>query len=546
MSISQPQSQELDTLVKITEILAGPRQFLEKCATVVEVLADFTNSELVTLRELDPENFTLSLVTSCNRLLPTEDTHIHIPVSDSLSAEALRVQAPVVVNDYLALETRHQGYVDSGVRSGLALPVQVDGENLGTLAFASKSLDHYEDDTVRVLVAIGAVVGMMIVKAELQEDNEVEGKVGRIVSSPLDGLGVFERFAAEAGRIIEFDRLALNSVNLEENTYFTEFVFGDQVPNFPIGKIQKINGTALEIVVQTKNGHRFLLDERDGVKPRFPNAESAVASGKRYFIGVPLIVGDQVIGTMGLHRSSRHFSHKDLTKAQRLASLAAGAFADFKLAKYKTQTEQKNSAILTAETNIGRLLISSIARSNAFETVKSELSNIIPVDQLVLTSVDLEAETFCQDFTEFLNNPELVAPDDPAQSYAGSIIGEVIRSGHGQIIDSDDPRLAAGQLPLSQQVFDQGYRSTMAVPLKFEDLIIGTAHFSRFDGEYCDDDMATAERMGIFLAGALATFKLTAERNRAQSALTDCDSRLERLQMASAAVFGLPAWTPTG
>ena len=349
MSISQQRSQELDTLVTITEILTGPLQFLDKCESVLAVLADFTGSELVTLRELDPENFTLNLVASYNDLIPTEDTHILLSESASLPAKVLGLRIPVAVNDYPALETRHEGYVKSGVKSALSLPVQVDGEVLGTLGFASKSFDHYQEDTVRVLVAIGAVVGMMLTNAELHQDYEVEANIARIVSSPLVGPDDFERFAAEAGRIIEFDRLALNSVNVEENTYITEFLLGDRVTKLPIGKIQKIDGTALEIVVQTKAGGRYLLDERDGIEPKFPNSDSFVAAGQRFFLGVPLVVGDQVIGMMGFNRGSRHFSHKDLTKAERLANLAAGAFADFKLQEYKTQPErkiQKNRAVL--------------------------------------------------------------------------------------------------------------------------------------------------------------------------------------------------------
>jgi len=214
------------------------------------------------------------------------------------------------------------------------------------------------------------VVGMMLANAELHQDYEVEANIGRIVTSPLLGADVFERFAVEAARVIDFDRLALNSVNVEERTYVTEFLFGGLVPNYSIGKIQQIDNTALEIVVKTKAGRRFLLDEREGTEPRFPHADAFVASGNRFLIGVPLIVGDQVIGTMGFNRGSGQFSHKDLTKAERLANLVAGAFADFKIQEYKTQAEreiQKSKAILETEANIGRILSSSLEVSDVFD-----------------------------------------------------------------------------------------------------------------------------------------------------------------------------------
>ena len=60
----------------------------------------------------------------------------------------------------------------------------------------------------------------------------------------------------------------------------------------------------------------------------------------------------------------------------------------------------------------------------------------------------------------------------------------------------------------------------MAVPLVFEGKIIGTLILSsRREKAYGDKDLAIADRIGNLLAGALATFKITAERDRAQSAL---------------------------
>ena len=77
--------------------------------------------------------------------------------------------------------------------------------------------------------------------------------------------------------------------------------------------------------------------------------------------------------------------------------------------------------------------------------------------------------------------------------------------------------MVSGQLPIAQEKFDLGYRTMMAVPLVFEEIIIGTLILlSRREREYSDEDMAIAVRIGNLLAGALATFKITTERDRAQ------------------------------
>ena len=512
------------------------------------VLADFTGSDLVTLREFDPDNFTLNLVASYSRLIPPRDMKILLSISSSLSARALDLQIPVAANDYPASEMRNQGYVDSGVKSALTLPVQVEGETLGTLGFASRSLDHYQEDTVRVLSAIGAVVGMMLTNAELHQDNEVEANIGRIVTSALVGRDVFERFTAEAARIIEFDRLALTSVDAAENTFVTEFLFGGELPHFPMGEIRKIEGTALEEIVRACISQRLILDEPDGLGFKYPNARPFVAAGQRFFLGVPLVVGDQVIGTLGFNRASGQFSRKDLTKAGRLANLVAGAFADFKQQEYRIQAEReisRNRGLLEAEAAIGKILSSPLNSTGASEALISEIGKIIPLDKLVIASIDIESETFSSDFIGFLSDPRLIVPNNPGQSYVGSITAEVVKHGRGQIVNSDDPRLACGKLPRVQHMIDRGYRTMMAVPLVFEETIIGTLIIlSKQERKYSNEDMAVADRIGNLLAGALATFKISAERNRARFALSESEIRFRQIADSLGGVFWLTELDP--
>ena len=528
MSDFQQSPQELDTLVEITEILTCRLPFLEKCESTLAALAKFTGSDLVILREWDPDNSKLDLVASYNFLVPPEDIQMSIPVSTGLASEALRTGTPAVVNNYPAKETFIQGYLDSGVKSSMVLPVRIDGEIFGTISFASKLLDHYQPDTVRVLVAVGSVVGMMIAKAELEEANEVEANIGRIASSTLVGPEVFERFSAEAAKIIKHDRLALNSVNLDEYTYVTELLFGLELPDYPIGIVQKIDATGLEVAVKARTSQRLQFDASEGIETKFRLAKPFVAAGQPYLLSVPLIVGDQIIGTLGFNRGGRPFSQKELVKAERLGNLVAGAFADFKQREFRNQAQAeiaRNKAILEAEAAIGRILSSPREDSDVIEAMRLRVDKIIPADRLVIMSVDLKAETFSQEFSGFFNNLDMMVASNVGQPYSGSITADVIRTGVGQIINSDDDRISSGELPLVQMVINHGYSSMLAVPLEFEGEIIGTVVCSRRDGQYSEEDLITAGRISALLAGGLATFKIAAERDRAQLARSESEAR---------------------
>ena len=117
----QQTSPELETLVTSTEILTGTLPFSEKCEEVWAVLAEYTDSEFVTLREFDADNSTLNLVSYYSYSPLPESAHIPRPVRDTnLSARALDAKMPVVIGDYTALKSPDRGYLEffEAIRGG--------------------------------------------------------------------------------------------------------------------------------------------------------------------------------------------------------------------------------------------------------------------------------------------------------------------------------------------------------------------------------------------------------------------------------------------
>jgi hypothetical protein len=72
---------------------------LEKCRSVLGVLARFTDSDLVTLRESDSENSSLNLITCYFDQLDGEEFQVPQSVTRSLSTKAVKDSAPLVIND---------------------------------------------------------------------------------------------------------------------------------------------------------------------------------------------------------------------------------------------------------------------------------------------------------------------------------------------------------------------------------------------------------------------------------------------------------------
>ena len=64
----------------------------------------------------------------------------------------------------------------------------------------------------------------------LAEETTVIAEIGRLIGSTLDIDEVYERFAAEARKLIPFDRLAMNLNNPQENTSRVAYISGSDIP----------------------------------------------------------------------------------------------------------------------------------------------------------------------------------------------------------------------------------------------------------------------------------------------------------------------------
>ena len=183
-------------------------------------------------------------------------------------------------------------------------------------------------------------------------------------------------------------------------------------------------------------------------------------------------------------------------------------------------------------------------RSGAAKTLESEFAKIISLDRLVITAIDQETETYGHDFHDFLRGFDLGVNTNVGAPYSGSITSEVVRTGKSEIVNSDDPRLGVSKFPLTEAAFAQGYRSIIYVPLSYEEQIIGIMGISTRDAEYNLEDLAVADRIAALLAGALATFKITSERDRAQAALVESDGRFRQIADSILGVFWLTELEP--
>ncbi|MFQ6026151.1 MAG: response regulator [Dehalococcoidia bacterium] len=134
------------------------------------------------------------------------------------------------------------------------------------------------------------------------EEMAVVDEVARIITSTLDIDQVYERFAQEMGKLLDFEMAAVNIVDKEAGTYTLKYRFGEAREGRSIGSVTSLHGSQNEWV--TKTGQTLRREDVSG-DPKFPSDWEQLEQGHCSSIMVPLIATQgKVIGTLGL-RSSR-------------------------------------------------------------------------------------------------------------------------------------------------------------------------------------------------------------------------------------------------
>ncbi len=167
---------------------------------------------------------------------------------------------------------------------------------------------------------------------QLATEMGIIAEIGRLISSTLDIDEVYERFAAEARKLIPFDRLVVNLNKPQENTFFNAYVSGMAVPGRKPGDSFPLSRSIIEVLLHTRAGLIVQPESVEEIADRYPSLVSTFEAGLRSVMSVPLISRDEVIG--GLHFRSKKpncYTPETLRLAERIGNQIAGAIANARL-----------------------------------------------------------------------------------------------------------------------------------------------------------------------------------------------------------------------
>jgi len=528
-------TRRLETLAQLAHTLTStlsPREVLD---TLLAATVRFFPEGAVRLWLIEGEMLVLDAEAGVRRLegLPPLD---RVPFGQGLAGCAAATREPVVSADLLADPrvvgadwSRAQGFV-----SGAAFPFVARGQLLGVLSVFARARHEFTPEEVRALESFSHQAAIAMDNAKLFQAADhrslrlatlatltgsltatlsLEEVLTRVVQSAVD------LFGSSVSRLWLIDEGG-QTLSLRAHAGAQAPVVG--VTRLAVGEglMGRVVASRTALVVEDLHG--------DG---RVRNAARIQAEGVTSFAGVPLLLGDRVLGALSIAlRTRRRFADEDLSLLHSLSSQAAIAIENARLYAETARRLEETRALL----DVARILDSTIEPRPLLRLVAIKIAQVCRVDRCTIERWDGDrivplASQFADGRAEpgrwraFVTEVPAYAPREvPAYARA-------IRSRQPVVFDD----LADTDEIPREWITRYAHRSCAIVPLVQHDRVIGGLIL-----DYCERPTAfsagqvdLARAIGGQLALALENSRLYAEvqhRLRESATLVEVGRALAR------------------
>jgi signal transduction histidine kinase len=312
-------------------------------------------------------------------------------VGRGLSRSVLQNRRPVSITDMIAESPgRDQTASRHGFRGYVGVPLfSRNGEGIGVLRVLTYQPRHFTQDEVDLLeqLARGAAIALenaYLLEEARQKSLHLEAliKVNRDVASLLNRDVLLPRIANEARKFLNVDGASFRLIEgglLLRAGYAGEEDLSALAPAMPMGESITGKIVAENRVIAIRN----VLEDATIIEE---HRKILTQAGYRSFLGVPLRLGQSVIGTINLYsKQEREFRQEEIQLITAFADQAAIAIENARL----FGEVQKNSAELEDAFRIKTDFLNTMAHE-----LRTPLNVVIGTEQLLLDGAygDLLAE----------------------------------------------------------------------------------------------------------------------------------------------------------
>jgi PAS domain S-box-containing protein len=172
-------------------------------------------------------------------------------------------------------------------------------------------------------------------------EDTILARISRILSSTLEIEEVYEEFAKEVRKLIDFDRISINLVDAEKQEAIVAYEAGAFIPRRMKNDRFPLPGTLTGKVLESGKGMIFNFASGKEMIRKFPGYSSAYEAGLVSVIAAPFVSKGKIIGALFLQsKVPRIYSRDDLQRAEVVSLQIAGVIENARLLKVLLEREK--------------------------------------------------------------------------------------------------------------------------------------------------------------------------------------------------------------
>ena len=184
----------------------------------------------------------------------------------------------------------------------------------------------------------------------LAQETALLAEIGKIMTSDLEIEAVYERFASEVKKLVNFDRITVNLIDHESGTFVFRYVSGLVQSTRKVGDVLPLENTQTGEVVRTGAS---LIRSDVAADPSFRGDQTLLSMGMNSSLLVPLRYRDRIIGTLSLRNArAGAYGPQEQSLLERVADQVAPSIVN---ASLYAESQSTQAALRQAEDRYHRV-----------------------------------------------------------------------------------------------------------------------------------------------------------------------------------------------
>jgi signal transduction histidine kinase len=371
--------ERLQLLYQVSNVIHSTLEAQEALQLIVSEAVRLMNASSGSVVLINPTTGLLEISASQN--LPSAATKLKLRVGEGVTGWVARHGKPVRVGDV----TQDPRYVAArrGVKSELAVPLEVNGETRGVINVDSDRTDAFSDDDQELLEQLAVQAAKVIQNTWLYEQLRLKvhlfeslASVSRTINSTLNLDEALRAITREACDLMHARMCSLMMID-ESREWLdlrASYGAGDGYIKKPRLSVAE---SLLGVVARRKKPLQVANVQTSG---RYQNVEVARQEGLVSLLSVPLLFAGQSIGTLNVYTGRPYnFSNEEIKILSALAELSAIAIEKARL--YERIVDVEEQLRQNEKLSALGLLAAEVAH---------EIRNPLTVMKLLYHSLDLK------------------------------------------------------------------------------------------------------------------------------------------------------------